>query len=60
MCTLGFDNYVEPLTLYLHKYRETTKSDRAVGNASADSRTSEFSEYEFFFCVNMLKVDTLN
>lgn len=22
MCALGFDNYVEPLTLYLHKYRE--------------------------------------
>ncbi len=22
MVTLGFDNYVEPLKLYLHKYRE--------------------------------------
>lgn len=22
MAALGFDNYVEPLTLYLHKYRE--------------------------------------
>lgn len=28
MLALGFDHYSEPLTLYLHKYRETTKSDR--------------------------------
>jgi len=26
--TLGFENYVEPLTLYLHKHRETIKPDR--------------------------------
>ncbi|CAD7085473.1 unnamed protein product [Hermetia illucens] len=28
MQTLGFDNYVAPLTMYLQKYRESTKSDR--------------------------------
>ncbi|XP_066590674.1 uncharacterized protein Nf-YB [Prorops nasuta] len=27
MTTLGFDNYVEPLKLYLQKYREATKGD---------------------------------
>ncbi|XP_061390749.1 uncharacterized protein LOC133326090 [Musca vetustissima] len=26
--TLGFDNYVEPLGVYLHKFREATKCDR--------------------------------
>ncbi len=31
MSTLGFDNYVEPLKLYLQKYRETTKGDKASG-----------------------------
>lgn len=34
MCALGFDNYVDPLTLYLHKYRETTKTDRNINDAS--------------------------
>ena len=28
MSTLGFDNYVEPLKLYLQKYREATKGDK--------------------------------
>ncbi|KAG8223301.1 hypothetical protein J437_LFUL001175 [Ladona fulva] len=28
MTNLGFDNYVEPLKLYLQKYREATKGDR--------------------------------
>lgn len=27
MTTLGFDNYVEPLKVYLQKYREATKGD---------------------------------
>lgn len=26
MVALGFDNYVEPLTLYLHKYREVNNN----------------------------------
>lgn len=28
MSTLGFDNYVEPLKLYLQKYREAAKTDK--------------------------------
>jgi nuclear transcription Y subunit beta len=28
MQTLGFDNYIEPLKLYLQKYRDGTKGDR--------------------------------
>lgn len=32
MVALGFENYEEPLTVYLHKYRETTKSERQISN----------------------------
>lgn len=39
MCALGFDNYVDPLTLYLHKYRETTKTDRNISEASNSNTT---------------------
>ncbi|XP_055294885.1 uncharacterized protein LOC129564775 [Sitodiplosis mosellana] len=39
MCALGFDNYVDPLTLYLHKYRETTKTDRNINEASNSNTT---------------------
>lgn len=28
MSTLGFDNYVQPMTIYLKKYRDSLKSDR--------------------------------
>lgn len=31
MSTLGFDNYVEPLKLYLQKYREAMKGDKGQG-----------------------------
>jgi nuclear transcription Y subunit beta len=31
MSTLGFDNYVEPLKLYLQKYREGMKGDKGAG-----------------------------
>jgi len=30
MSTLGFDNYVEPLKLYLQKYREAMKGERQM------------------------------
>merc|ERR1719336_1675610 len=30
MSTLGFDNYVEPLKLYLQKYREAMKGERQL------------------------------
>ncbi|XP_011495581.1 PREDICTED: transcriptional activator HAP3 isoform X2 [Ceratosolen solmsi marchali] len=32
MTTLGFDNYVEPLKMYLQKYREATKGDNPSSN----------------------------
>ncbi|KAK3023035.1 hypothetical protein RJ639_044825 [Escallonia herrerae] len=28
MSKLGFDNYIEPLTVYLHRYRELDSGDR--------------------------------
>uniref|UniRef100_A0A7S1XBB5 Transcription factor CBF/NF-Y/archaeal histone domain-containing protein n=1 Tax=Compsopogon caeruleus TaxID=31354 RepID=A0A7S1XBB5_9RHOD len=28
MSTLGFENYIEPLKIYLHRYRETVKTDK--------------------------------
>merc|ERR1712203_455047 len=31
MSTLGFDNYVEPLKLYLQKYREAMKGEKQPG-----------------------------
>ncbi|XP_055684986.1 uncharacterized protein LOC129791085 [Lutzomyia longipalpis] len=38
MSSLGFDNYVDPLKLYLQKYRETTKMDK---NTSSSETTFE-------------------
>ncbi|XP_043248727.1 nuclear transcription factor Y subunit B-4 [Colletes gigas] len=34
MTTLGFDNYVEPLKVYLQKYREATKGDNPPGSGT--------------------------
>lgn len=34
MTTLGFDNYVEPLKIYLQKYREATKGENPASNSS--------------------------
>ncbi|XP_074094217.1 nuclear factor Y-box B [Cotesia typhae] len=34
MTTLGFDNYVEPLKIYLQKYREATKGDNPQGSST--------------------------
>lgn len=31
MSTLGFDEYVEPLKIYLSKYRDSVKSDKSGG-----------------------------
>ena len=36
MNALGFDNYCEPMSIYLQKYRESSKSDRA-GTSGASS-----------------------
>jgi len=32
MSSLGFDNYIEPLKIYLQKYREAMKGDRQIEN----------------------------
>ena len=36
MSTLGFDNYVEPLKLYLQKYREAMKGDKQDGEGELE------------------------
>ena len=41
MTTLGFDNYVEPLKLYLQKYREATKGDSPTGVTPPANTKSE-------------------
>ncbi|KAL5015409.1 hypothetical protein ScPMuIL_009679 [Solemya velum] len=44
MSTLGFDAYVEPLKLYLQKYRESNK-DKSAG--SGDGTLEEFDESSY-------------
>lgn len=34
MSSLGFDNYIEPLKIYLQKYREAMKGDRQIEDLS--------------------------
>jgi nuclear transcription Y subunit beta len=41
MATLGFDNYVEPLKIYLQKYRESVKCDTRLSNANEYSIANE-------------------
>merc|ERR1712241_353562 len=45
MSTLGFDNYVEPLKLYLQKYREAMKGERRIesemSNLTGDVMTAQ-------------------
>eukprot|EP00090_Calanus_glacialis_P008657 TRINITY_DN1700_c0_g1_i1.p1 TRINITY_DN1700_c0_g1~~TRINITY_DN1700_c0_g1_i1.p1 ORF type:complete len:165 (-),score=71.01 TRINITY_DN1700_c0_g1_i1:141-635(-) len=45
MSTLGFDNYVEPLKLYLQKYREAMKGERQIeselSNLGGDVMTAQ-------------------
>ncbi|QQP38238.1 Nuclear transcription factor Y subunit beta, partial [Caligus rogercresseyi] len=36
MSTLGFDNYVDPLKMYLQKYREAVKGDKGSGETFDD------------------------
>jgi len=35
MSSLGFENYIEPLKLYLQKYREANKGDKLLGGGDA-------------------------
>lgn len=57
MCALGFDNYVDPLTLYLHKYRESTKTDRNIGG-TADGSFEESSASSFSECTENVRFGT--
>lgn len=38
MQTLGFDNYVEPLKLYLQKYRESIKGEKSTLPSTTEGR----------------------
>lgn len=40
MQTLGFDNYVEPLKIFLQKYRDATKCEKGTTNATTICPTS--------------------
>ncbi|XP_059175837.1 nuclear transcription factor Y subunit beta-like [Physella acuta] len=44
MSTLGFDNYVEPLKLYLQKYRECSKGEKNMGSLQGPDTNDELSE----------------
>lgn len=47
MSTLGFDNYVEPLKLYLQKYREAMKGEKTVPTASAAEIVEDLDDNSF-------------
>lgn len=46
MCTLGFDNYIDPLKLYLQKYRDCTKTEKQNIEASYSSSGMQSVTYE--------------
>uniref|UniRef100_A0A2K6RWM4 Transcription factor CBF/NF-Y/archaeal histone domain-containing protein n=1 Tax=Rhinopithecus roxellana TaxID=61622 RepID=A0A2K6RWM4_RHIRO len=41
MSTLGFDSYMEPLKLYLQKFREARKGEKGIGGAVTEELTEE-------------------
>lgn len=45
MSTLGFDNYVEPLKIFLQKYRDNSKSDRASNYVESGGESSLPEEF---------------
>ncbi|XP_039108808.1 nuclear transcription factor Y subunit beta isoform X1 [Hyaena hyaena] len=49
MSTLGFDSYVEPLKLYLQKFREAMKGEKGIGGAvtTTDGLSEELTEEAF-------------
>ncbi|CAG5116896.1 unnamed protein product [Candidula unifasciata] len=44
MSTLGFDNYVEPLKLYLQKYRECSKGEKSMNSLQGPDGSDDISE----------------
>ncbi|XP_054163117.1 uncharacterized protein LOC128960959 [Oppia nitens] len=47
MSTLGFDNYVDPLKLYLQKYREAMKGEKGGQQLSESGNVDEMSNESF-------------
>lgn len=49
MSTLGFDSYVEPLKLYLQKFREAMKGEKGIGGLvqTTDGHGDELTEESF-------------
>uniref|UniRef100_A0A452SPC9 Nuclear transcription factor Y subunit beta n=1 Tax=Ursus americanus TaxID=9643 RepID=A0A452SPC9_URSAM len=49
MSTLGFDSYVEPLKLYLQKFREAMKGEKGIGGTvtATDGLSEELTEEAF-------------
>nr|CAG4645821.1 EOG090X0DUU [Lynceus sp. MCZ IZ 141354] len=43
MSTLGFDNYVDPLKLYLSKYRDSIKGDKSLSDAFEEVNDENYS-----------------
>ena len=41
MSTLGFEKYVEPLKMYLSKYRESVKGEKPDKKTKRDEATSD-------------------
>ncbi|XP_018562231.1 nuclear transcription factor Y subunit beta isoform X2 [Anoplophora glabripennis] len=58
MSTLGFDNYVEPLKIYLQKYREAAKSDKNL--TSGDLLYEEIPEESYNTSGNNILTTTEN
>lgn len=64
MTTLGFDNYVEPLKVYLQKYRETTKGDNPTnaattsGNGKTEPQSTMYEDQLFAITATASSVTT--
>ena len=41
MGNLGFDNYLDPLKVYLHRYRESMKGDKSTRKTRTGKQTPE-------------------
>jgi nuclear transcription Y subunit beta len=59
MSALGFDNFIEPLKVYLQKYRDSTKSEKSVSSSQIEANMEELSGDESFaaFSGNILTTD---
>ena len=58
MQTLGFDNYVEPLKIYLQKYRESIKGDKTGVGEGLDGASITLGDGSFMILDD--KVEMLN